>query len=157
MLESAVIVETTWYVVEEPASCVSKKPTSCLRTDLRYSNRILEVCRSAVLAQQSPSAKTMNSISLIKNGYVNYELKNHACMLEMEVVNQINYQWKPIIQPILQHRATWENTETENKWKPTQKKCDLNTKNEVIIMNYLINNGISEFGIWISKIVNDIT
>lgn len=47
--------ETTWYVVEEPAVCVSKKPTSCLKTDFRYSTLILEACLSAVLFQHIPS------------------------------------------------------------------------------------------------------
>jgi hypothetical protein len=48
---------TTWLVVEVPAVRVSKKPTSCLRTDFRYSILIREVCLSAVLVQHCPSAK----------------------------------------------------------------------------------------------------
>lgn len=56
-LASLEMVETTWKVVEEPCSWVSKKPTSCLRTAFRYSVLILEVCLSAVLVQHIPSAK----------------------------------------------------------------------------------------------------
>lgn len=46
----------TWKVVEE-AACLSKKPTSCLRTDFRYSILMRDVCLSDVLVQQIPSAK----------------------------------------------------------------------------------------------------
>lgn len=57
VLESEEMVETTWKVIEESAAWVSKKPTSCLITDFKYSTLIREVCLSAVLAQHSPSVK----------------------------------------------------------------------------------------------------
>ena len=63
VLESADIVVTTWNVVDVSAAWESKKPTSCLSTDFRYSNLIRELCLSAVLAQHNPSAKVeVNSI-----------------------------------------------------------------------------------------------
>lgn len=50
------MVEMTWNVVEEVA-WLSKKLTSCLSTDFKYSIRIRDVCLSAVLVQQNPSAE----------------------------------------------------------------------------------------------------
>lgn len=57
------MVDTTRNVAEE-ASCLSKKPTSCLRIDFRYSTRMREVCLSAVLVQQIPSAKKKETRAL---------------------------------------------------------------------------------------------
>lgn len=53
---SAEMLETTLKVVDE-APWLSKKPTSCLSTDLKYSIRMRDVCLSAVLVQHTPSAK----------------------------------------------------------------------------------------------------
>ena len=50
------MAEMTSKLVEEP-TCVSKKPTSCLSTDFRYSILRSDVCLSAVLVQQIPSAR----------------------------------------------------------------------------------------------------
>lgn len=59
-LASEEMIEITWYVVEEPAVWVSKKETSCLRTDFRYSILILEVCLSAVRVQHNPSVEVVS-------------------------------------------------------------------------------------------------
>jgi len=63
------MVETTWKVVDE-ASWLSKKPTSCLRTDFKYSILMRDACLSAVLVQQIPSAKFIHRTKeLIKRMY----------------------------------------------------------------------------------------
>lgn len=45
---------------EEEAVWSSKNPTSCLRTDFKYSTLMRDVCLSAVLVQHIPSARRMD-------------------------------------------------------------------------------------------------
>lgn len=61
---------TTSYVVEV-AELVSKKPTSCRRTDLRYSFCMRAACLCAVLDQHTPSAFT--------HAHNQQHKRNHPC------------------------------------------------------------------------------
>lgn len=74
---SAEMLETTLKVVDE-APWLSKKPTSCLSTDLKYSIRMRDVCLSAVLVQHTPSAKPRSA------GASFYEIKlvEHVLLTE---------------------------------------------------------------------------
>lgn len=72
--------------VAEELPWLSKKPTSCLNTDLRYSIRIRDVCLSAVLVQHTPSARAVNIHQ--DNQYYIPNIRTHSKRLATAIIEE---------------------------------------------------------------------